>query len=181
MVRERPGPHGVPIFAAYVVGRAWERRAARRLRFLAASLPSSTPMWMTLFTRTVEWSDETSYEVHTVRFPWAALWPAEPSLGIRTAPSDGRHEQALCVKLVSRHEAQCPAAGWSDPEPVTVHGNAIPGEWIVIQTPRGAFWPTRSVTSSAAWRRAYKKTYKKRYETTWLQRKQMQRRGREKS
>lgn len=152
------GVSGVVLCSLFIAGRVWERRVARRLRSLAATAATATPMWLTLFRKAEQMYVEGS-GLHTVISGWAVLWPTRPTLDIATPPSDPLHRQAVTVRLVNRHELPGPDNRWSAPEQVTVLGKPVPGEWVVIRAAGRAFWPARRVRSSATWRRAYSRVY----------------------
>lgn len=165
----------VVICPLMVVSRLWERRAARRLRSLAASPSSTAPMWLTLFRKTEQVYVQGS-GMHTVSVGWAVLWPTRPTLDITTPPSDPLHRQAVVVTLVGRHKLDCPENRWSAAEPVTVLGKPVPGNWVVIRAAGSTYWPAKPVKSNTTWRRAHRRAYKISYGLTRAQRKQPSRR-----
>jgi hypothetical protein len=165
------GLGGVVICPLMIVSRLWERRAARKLRPLAATPASTVPMWLTLFRKSeqsyAEWGGW-----YTVTSNWAVLWPTMPTLDITTLPSDPIHRQAVAVKLVHRHELDCPDNLWSSPELVTVLGEPLPGKWVVIRAAGATYWPTKRVKSNTTWRRLHRYAYKISHGKTQAQPKQ---------
>jgi hypothetical protein len=156
------GLGGVVICPLLAVSRLRERRTAGRLRSLAANPPSTTPMWLTLFRKSEQRYDEWA-GTYTVSSGWAMLWPTRPILDITTPPSDPIHQQAVAVRLLDRHTLDCPDNRWSAPEPVTVLGKPVPGQWVVIRAATGTYWPAKRVRPNTTWRRAHRRAYKTSY------------------